>query len=217
MPANVTDADAFTSPIVVPSAGEGVTAASVLAYVQGLANRTRYLLNRLLPETPVSVVRFVGIPYSVSADAANNGPSFLPFDTQPNIAIGTATRGKLTIGFDHIFPDGAQVTMIRVAVKPVGAQATVGNRMSAQLHVGAATGTAIDSEVMTDDGTNNTQWIEISGANLVSFADYGAVPLIAVTKATTTWMVSIQGSVAPTLDQVFGIEVTFTTSKKFVD
>jgi hypothetical protein len=47
MSQNITDVDAFTDPVVVPSNGEDATAASLLTMAQALANRARYLYNRI--------------------------------------------------------------------------------------------------------------------------------------------------------------------------
>jgi len=45
MPTNVTESSTFTPTIQVPNNGEPATQASLLGtFVQGLANRTRYLL-----------------------------------------------------------------------------------------------------------------------------------------------------------------------------
>lgn len=43
MPTNLTEVDDFTTPVVVPNDGEGVTAASVVQFAQPLANRTKNL------------------------------------------------------------------------------------------------------------------------------------------------------------------------------
>jgi hypothetical protein len=47
MPSNVTDVDAFTDPVQIPADTEEATSASVLLFVQSLANRTRNLKNRV--------------------------------------------------------------------------------------------------------------------------------------------------------------------------
>lgn len=48
MPTNITDTDTFTDPIQAPVDGESATGASVQLPAQGLANRARNLLNRIL-------------------------------------------------------------------------------------------------------------------------------------------------------------------------
>jgi len=64
MPSNLTDVDAFTSPVSVPNDAEFATQASLLLFAQGLANRTRWLLNRSInaltggsyaPAAPISI------------------------------------------------------------------------------------------------------------------------------------------------------------------
>lgn len=47
MTANITDVDAFTDPVVIPSDTEAANSASILLFTQSLANRTRNLKNRL--------------------------------------------------------------------------------------------------------------------------------------------------------------------------
>lgn len=55
MPANITDVDAFTSPVEVPDAGDPVSAASgsyLRGALQALSNRTRYAYNLLVAGVP---------------------------------------------------------------------------------------------------------------------------------------------------------------------
>ncbi len=47
MSQNITDVDAFTEPVTAPATGEAADQATFLAGLQHLANRTRYLYNRL--------------------------------------------------------------------------------------------------------------------------------------------------------------------------
>lgn len=47
MPVNITDVDAFTDPITAPAGADAANAASVVQIAQKLANRTRYLFNRI--------------------------------------------------------------------------------------------------------------------------------------------------------------------------
>ena len=47
MPVNITEVDAFTTPIIVPEAGDDRTASSVTAAFQALGNRTLHLKNRV--------------------------------------------------------------------------------------------------------------------------------------------------------------------------
>ena len=46
MPTNITDVSAFTDPVVGPADGDALNAASALTGLQGLANRTRKLVDR---------------------------------------------------------------------------------------------------------------------------------------------------------------------------
>src|SRR6185295_1478747 len=47
MSANIVDVDAFTSPVVAPTDGDALTAASVIQAIQPLSNRTRNNKNRI--------------------------------------------------------------------------------------------------------------------------------------------------------------------------
>jgi hypothetical protein len=47
MPVDITDVSIFTDPITAPAGADTADAASVVAPVQKLSNRTRYLLNRI--------------------------------------------------------------------------------------------------------------------------------------------------------------------------
>lgn len=80
MPANITDSNAFTSPIVAPVDGDAATAASVLAAIQGLANRTAYL------DTVLSKFTTVAALGSSNADAA-------PL-TRPNAILTSGGAGR---------------------------------------------------------------------------------------------------------------------------
>lgn len=91
MPTNLTDVDTFTAPISVPAAGDNRTAASVETPLQGLANRTRNLKNRL-----------DGI------DAANHTWSGTnTFSASPVFSAGIATPG---INLDHASNEYAYLT-----------------------------------------------------------------------------------------------------------
>lgn len=48
MPTNLVDSGTFTSPIVAPTDGDALNAASVVTGLQGLANRTRFLFNQAM-------------------------------------------------------------------------------------------------------------------------------------------------------------------------
>lgn len=56
MPTNLTDVDAFTSPVVVPSRTDPRSFSLISAFVQALANRTRYLFNRANQVARVAVI-----------------------------------------------------------------------------------------------------------------------------------------------------------------
>jgi hypothetical protein len=203
---NLTETATFTTNVSVPDAADARTAASVETPLQALANRTKYLRDGLLPGSPATVVRWIGTGYQSSADAAGNNPGWLHLNSDPGIAlsIGSA-RAKRLISFDHALPNGCTITQVRVRVDPSTAQATAGNRMSAQVFVNDSTGTQASSTEVTDSGSSAAQWITISGLSIV------------VDKTARSYAVAVLNSVNYAADQIFGVEVTFTTSKLFVD
>lgn len=84
MPGNITDVDAFTSPVVHPVDGDAVAGAGLQTLAQNLSNRTRFLYNRtagdrtivLLP-IPASSANdyFAGdIPGSGNSTMVSGGP-----------------------------------------------------------------------------------------------------------------------------------------------
>lgn len=206
MTANVTDVDEWTDPVTVPSDGESATSASLLGSVQKLANRSRFLLNKIWVATPATVVRWVGTGYQSSSDASANAVGWLHVNAAPGIAISIGSaRAKRLISFDHVLPNGCTITQIRVRVDPGTAEAASGDRMSAQLFVNDSTGTQSSGTETMDDGTNAAQWITISGLAVV------------VDKTTRSYAVAVLNSINYAADQILGVEVTFTSSKKFVD
>jgi hypothetical protein len=202
----LTDVDAFSADVTVPEDADARNAASVESAFQKLANRTRFLLNLIYVATPATVVRFVGSAYQSSADSSGSLAGWLHLHASPTVAlsIGSA-RAKRFIPFDHVLPNGATITQVRVYVDPAGAQATAGNRMSAQVFVGDITGTQYSSTETTDAGSAGAQWITISGLSIV------------VDKTQRTYGVAVLNASTYAADQIFGAEVTFTSSKKFVD
>lgn len=201
----LTEVDAFDASITVPEDGDTRNAASVETPLQSLANRTKNLRALIYTATPTTFVRFVGVGYQSSADASANGPGWLHVNTDPTIAlsIGSA-RAKRLISFDHVLPHGATITQVRVRVDPAAAESST-DRMSAQVFVGDITGTQYSSTKTYDAGTDVAQWITISGLSIV------------VDKTQRTYTVAVENSVNYVLDTIYGAEITFTSSKLFID
>ncbi len=68
MPVNITDVDAFTDPVQAPTSGDSKTSYGFLrTAIQGVANRTRNLKNRIDPITGYKrVVACGSVPYLVT-------------------------------------------------------------------------------------------------------------------------------------------------------
>lgn len=207
MATNITDVDEFTDPVTAPADGDAANAATFLAGLQKLSNRTRFLLNKVWVATPATVVRWVGTGYQSSSDSAANEVGWMHLHADPGIAVSAApaSRAKRLLSFDHVLPNGCTITQVRVRVDPSTAQASAGNRMSAQVFVNGSAGTVTSSTKTTDDGTDAAQWITISGLAIV------------VDKTQRSYAVAVESSANFVLDQCFGAEVTFTTSKLSFD
>lgn len=72
MPANLTDSNTFTDPIVVPTDGDALTGASNALEAQGLANRTRFLKNYA---DAIALTTHFGV-YTVDGAAVASGSKF---------------------------------------------------------------------------------------------------------------------------------------------
>ena len=86
MSQNITDVDAFTSPVAVPVNGEAATDTSVLTPFQALANRCRYLLNKLTGTN-------VGIG-AAALESIDTGTT--------NVAIGEDAGTSVTTGSGNV-------------------------------------------------------------------------------------------------------------------
>lgn len=149
--------------------------------------------------------RWVGASYGVSSDEALNGVAWLPLaGSDPSIRVCTGTtRADISIPIDHVLPDDAIITGLTVWVKPATAEGSAGNRMSAQLVESGNAGMSSSSATANDNGTTAAQGIPVTAS-------------MTVDKTSHTYQVVVRSTAAVTLDQCFGVQVAFTTMKKFV-
>lgn len=113
MPTNLTDVDAFTSPVAIPTDGDTRNAASVLPAFQALADRTRYLNNLV---NPSGVARTIVLSPMALANANGGwGPDALGSLTN---AEALTAGGKLTLDLGRLLPTGCQTTSIEAMVTP---------------------------------------------------------------------------------------------------
>ena len=90
MPANITDADSFTSPVVVPLSSEAAALGPLVDAYQALANRTRYLYNIVAnPGT---------LAFTVSPFAGTWTTGWTPSDTSL-LATSNSAVQKLALDF----------------------------------------------------------------------------------------------------------------------
>lgn len=92
MPTNITDVNAFTSPIVAPSDGDDLTAASIAAAggvgLQGLSDRARYLLSTEVADTIALQNRALALENRI-VNGEMQGPMYAYCTNGINIVIGS--------------------------------------------------------------------------------------------------------------------------------
>lgn len=170
MPQNITDVDAFTSPVEAPAGADVQSSANMLALLQKYANRTRYLFNRLVEPAPVArctvLTPFVGFGGRAGGDAAWRIINFSTPTTEGQVLQSDQDFARWCCDLSAIFRNDVTITRIRAAVQPGAARATVGNRMTLWLAQGAldlATGVVSWTgplETSTDDGSTDEQFID---------------------------------------------------------
>ena len=118
MPANLTDADTYTTPIQVPAGSDAAGLTYLLTAFQGLANRTNYLAARTVAITERT---FVVSPHraqlpesnapswtrgnSSLTSAANSSPLYLPLDFLPTGSVIKRVRALVTPGANTMSMD----------------------------------------------------------------------------------------------------------------
>lgn len=107
MPANLTDANAFTTPVQVPAGSDPRALTYLLTAFQALANRTHYL-NKLAND--VTERTFVVSPFAATWDSGwtLSGSSTL---------TATSNSAFLTLPLDFL-PNGAVLKRVRALVTP---------------------------------------------------------------------------------------------------
>ena len=147
MPQNITDSNAFTTPIVAPADGDAGLASSVLTGFQGLANRTYYLQQLL---SGVSFNGSINMTGSIGVTATTGAA-----------VSGTATSGK-----------GIQGTAGNSGVGVYGANTGNGYAVEA-ITVGSGVGIWLD----TSGGTANGLVFNTNSTGVpIQMATQGAVP-----------------------------------------
>lgn len=158
MPANLTDVDAFTSPVVVPVDADPANAASVVQGFQPLANRTFWLHERIT-ETAADARRVEGVDFS--------GGGGVPANTADGACfLGNVNSGAVFLDIGKYMQNGAVLDTVAVNVHP-GASRSGANRMNFTLvkRTGTVTQTTVGSQTF-DDGTGNVQSIAWTGLAL---------------------------------------------------
>lgn len=183
MPVNVTDVDEFTDPIVGPADSDPADRTYVMTIAQGLANRTRSLLNDIVYPTQVARARTY-LPaelasYSIST-ALGWSLELDRFDVNADPTYGgselrlitNVARGVLMLPLAQVIPSEGFLTRAQVLVRP-GAARTVkttkagdGGRMWMAIYqitagfaggIGQFASEAPFSSPQEDDGTTDVQ------------------------------------------------------------
>lgn len=158
MPSNITDVDAFTADVTVPSGADARTASSVITPIQALSNRCRYLYNRLIRLDGLYEDDVMRIPSTGAAQAQNGGWS------EQGLGSWRSESGDsgLYIPLDAAnFPHGCTITGYTVTVNPGAARAGL-NRMYAQILSKDADGVqTVESSETYDNTTTYQQTITV--------------------------------------------------------
>lgn len=139
MPHNLTDSSAFTDPIAAPADGDNDAQASFDPAFQGLANRTRLLLDAALggvttwPQTG----KILRVPLELGLPIYGHDWRFNyidPFDSAARRALDAYTdSGRIVFPLSSILRVGMTITGATILDRAAAARATSGNRVTVDL------------------------------------------------------------------------------------
>jgi hypothetical protein len=144
MPTNLTDSSTLTDPIQGPADADPQVAASYNLGFQGLANRTRWLADRLgsitglnewLYPTPKSrTVVFGPLDFVASRASAGADPNWFINESDPNRTLSEAdvAAGRTQTDLRKKVPGGSTIIRMRALVTPASSYSG-GDRMLLQL------------------------------------------------------------------------------------
>jgi hypothetical protein len=204
MPQNITDTSAFTSPVVAPVDGEAANAASLLAALQPLSNRTRYLLNLLEAAAPLTKVIELSLAAAVQSYTGATGDWTISATPRKWVS-GTPSR-HLYLPLNEYLRDGMVITDAKALVDPAAAQTTDASQMQLNLvYVAPNYGTpAAPSETVVASQLDN-EAATIQTISLASALGAGHT----VVRASRDYHLRIRGSVVAG-DEVWGLQLTVT-------
>lgn len=132
MPKNLTDVDAFTSPVAVPVDSDTANAASVETGFQALSDRTRYVYNVLNNEEWVTspASRYLVLA-AAGLFAGQNGWQSASAGFA-SIALSTVDNAGAHLTLNRVLPSDAVLDRVDVLVNPGAARAS-GSNMSVSL------------------------------------------------------------------------------------
>jgi hypothetical protein len=219
MPVNIIDVSTFTDPVTAPAGGDVRNAASVVDPVQKLANRTRWLKNRIdgiAPQTGPNEGEIVyPTPIAGRTRVWGHG-SFLP-DAPANwdrtiagAGGGLAYAPTADAAAGHFCIDGlpAGCTVTRVDVLIGTSSTRTGtNRWRALLYV-AALGFSVPTATLTQIGTTLDDGGGATGLDVISFT--GLTQSIDTSQDLVVAIIGPTGSIPSVDDKLYGVRVTFT-------
>lgn len=111
---NITDVDAFTDPGVAIADGDALNGTNFLTMMQWVANRTRWIKNRMLGVTAGDVLAIpLNIGYNLSARFSRTAA--------PMQVRQTDTTSAGAVSFEITPPCSCQLNSVTVIIKPAGA------------------------------------------------------------------------------------------------
>ena len=127
MSQNITDVDTFTNPIVIPADSDPADLTYIETMAQGLANRTRYLNERLNESTPPTRTIFIGAMHAQIQVSTTPTPQWSTVVTGSSptkgYLLGSKNNGALLMfPLTQFVPSGATITQISVVVTPGAAR-----------------------------------------------------------------------------------------------
>lgn len=215
MPANLTDVDAFTSPVVVPVDGDVRNAASVVQGFQPLADRTRNLQNKVRTDLTDRGCFISGARGMPAFDTATSKPHFSPLNPASGSAVvfcQDIQKGRLSwdIYPGDAVPFSCRVTTLRAFVERTGADPGAGLRMELEAYkLDASLATTLLASQEAGAGTGNTS-ITISGLTEDLIATNTSVYVPGETLGLR--VVCYAKDVASPNDRIYFLEVRYTLS-----
>lgn len=183
MPQNVTDVSAFTDPVVEMADSDPLDATYARTAVQGLANRTRFLLDR------ENVTRDLDLGRHLIVDNSGLGWACNEVGTPFQRLFSTQNAGQLWVAVP--LERGDKLTKVHLSIQPGAARSGANKMVFSVLELamnrstGAVTRNPISGATVSDDGTANQQLIVLTLAAAPYVKVDGAVAWVLIKAGNT--------------------------------